>query len=93
MIVTHELQEAILVSDRVIALSPHWDWKTRGIASYPGATVVYDKPSLVDLPDRDTRYDVLARQHREIRAAAFGLSILSAPSLSGNCGEREWSRC
>ncbi|MFK7959601.1 MAG: ABC transporter ATP-binding protein [Phycisphaerales bacterium] len=42
VIVTHELNEAIYVSDRVIGLSQYWDWRAEGHAAAPGATIVYD---------------------------------------------------
>lgn len=42
LIVTHQLEEALLVGDRVIGLSQHWDWKAEGHERFPGATVVYD---------------------------------------------------
>lgn len=42
VIVTHELNEAIYVSDRVLGLSQYWDWRAEGHAAAPGATIVYD---------------------------------------------------
>lgn len=47
LIVTHEINEAIYVSDRVIGLSQYWNWKEVGETSSPGATIVYDQPSPV----------------------------------------------
>lgn len=76
IIVTHELEEAILVSDRVVALSPHWPWEAEGFAECPGAKVVYDKVSRVDLPERDSRFEELAEQRMELRKAAFSATAL-----------------
>jgi NitT/TauT family transport system ATP-binding protein len=42
MIVTHELNEAIYVSDRVLGLSQYWRYEDEGHAEAPGATIVYD---------------------------------------------------
>jgi NitT/TauT family transport system ATP-binding protein len=47
IIVTHEINEGLFVSDRVLGLSQYWDWKGEGFADCPGATVVYDQPSPV----------------------------------------------
>ena len=35
LIVTHELNEAIYVGDRVIGLSQYWDWKAEGFRNAP----------------------------------------------------------
>ena len=43
LIVTHELNEAIFVGDRVVGLSQFWDWRDEGHETFPGATIVYDK--------------------------------------------------
>ena len=36
VIVTHELNEAIYVGDRVVGLSQYWDWQGAGLAQFPG---------------------------------------------------------
>lgn len=66
IMVTHELSEAILISDRVIALSQHWNWKEQGFSSCPGATVVYDCASSAASGQTD-----FSQQESEIKKAAF----------------------
>jgi len=70
MIVTHELNEAIYVSDRVIALSPYWNWQ-ESFDECPGATIVYDHVAPVFLPDRLRRFEDFVKQRNGIRKAAF----------------------
>lgn len=70
LIVTHELNEAIYVGDRVVALSSYWNWQ-ENFAACPGATIVYDQVSPVFLPDYERRFEDFARQRNEIRKAAF----------------------
>jgi NitT/TauT family transport system ATP-binding protein len=67
MIVTHELNEAIYVSDRVLGLSQHWRWEDAGHATRPGATIVYDKPAPVYTPARPRDYELNEAQRQEIR--------------------------
>ncbi len=71
VIVTHELNEALYVGDRVIALSRFWDWKGEGHKTHPGATVVYDQLAPVTITDEERDFARFAQQRREIRAAAF----------------------
>ncbi|MDD5090096.1 MAG: ATP-binding cassette domain-containing protein, partial [Candidatus Wallbacteria bacterium] len=71
ILVTHELSEAILISDRVVALSQHWNWKESGFQSSPGATVVYDCPAPVFEPDAVIRAEEFREQEDEIKKAAF----------------------
>ena len=47
LIVTHELSEAVLVADRVVGLSQHWNWRAAGHAVCPGATIIFDEPAPV----------------------------------------------
>lgn len=44
LIVTHEINEAIYVGDRLIGLSQYWDWQSDGHDKCPGAKIVYDEP-------------------------------------------------
>lgn len=44
LIVTHEINEAIYVGDRLVGLSQYWDWQAEGYDRCPGAKIVYDKP-------------------------------------------------
>ena len=64
-IVTHELNEAFYVSDRVVGLSQyHEDGKN-------GATIVYDKAAPVFHPDDSKDYSLFIEQREELRKAAF----------------------
>jgi len=71
VIVTHEINEAIYVGDRVAGLSQYWDWKKAGHDKFPGATIVYDKPAPVFEPDTPRDFEILTSQRREIRHAVF----------------------
>jgi len=71
MIVTHEINEAIFVSDRIIGLSQYWDWKAVGQTSSPGATVVYDKRAPVFSPDDERDFLSFRDQKDEILHAVF----------------------
>jgi NitT/TauT family transport system ATP-binding protein len=71
MIVTHEINEAIFVSDRVIGLSQYWDWKEAGETRSPGATIVYDKPAPVFSPDDERDFLSFRNQKNEILHAVF----------------------
>jgi len=78
LIVTHELNEAIYVADRVIALSQHWNWQ-ENLDEYPGATIVYDQVAPVFLPDRERRYEDFIKQRNGIRGAAFDPTRRQSP--------------
>ena len=65
MIVTHELTEAIYVADRVIGLSRFYDGGDQG------ATIVYDRPCPVFLPDEPKDLERLVEQREELRRAVF----------------------
>lgn len=71
IIVTHEINEAILVGDRVIGLTQHWDWKAEGHDACPGAAIVYDKAAPVELPGQERHYEAYAQQRHEIRGTVF----------------------
>ncbi len=71
LIVTHELNEALYVGDRVLALSQYWNWKAAGFQEHPGATIIYDRVAPVFLPDQEMEYEVLRAQRKTIRATAF----------------------
>ncbi len=71
IIVTHELNEALYVGDRVVGLSQYWDWKSEGHERCPGATIVYDKPAPV-FEVRDSRdFEQFKNQRDEIRDVVF----------------------
>lgn len=65
LIVTHELTEAIYVADRVIGLSRFHDEGDKG------ATIVYDRPCPVFLPDQPKDLEQLVEQREELRRAVF----------------------
>ena len=71
LIVTHELNEAIYVGDRVIGLSQYWDWEAAGCPEAPGATVTYDKVARVYHPGEEKRYEEFIAQREEIRSIVF----------------------
>ena len=65
LIVTHELNEAIYVANRVIGLSRFHDQADRG------AMVVYDRPCPVFHPDEPKDLEKLVAQREELRRAVF----------------------
>lgn len=65
LIVTHELNEAIYVANRVIGLSRFHDQSDRG------AMVVYDRPCPVFQPDDPKDLEKLVEQREELRRAVF----------------------
>jgi len=71
VIVTHELNEAIYVGDRVVGLSQYWDWRAEGHARSPGATIVYDKPAPVHDPSDLREHADFVAQRDEIRRIVF----------------------
>ena len=79
LIVTHELNEAIFVGDRVVGLSQYWDWQEAGHHASPGATIVYDAAAPVFEPHDEKDYMQFARQRREIRQAVFDPAVLQPP--------------
>jgi len=71
MIVTHEINEAIFVSDRIIGLSQYWDWKEAGETQSPGATIVYDQPAPIFNPEDERDFMLFRKQKDEILHAVF----------------------
>lgn len=70
LMVTHELNEAIYVADRVIGLSryhSHGD---------DGATIVYDKPCPVFHPEDPKDFNRFLEQREELRRAVFDDSYI-----------------
>ena len=76
IIVTHELNEAIRVGDRLVGLSQYWDWKADGHQRSPGATVVYDKPAPVFRSDERPDYELFADIRQEIRQVVYNPEVL-----------------
>jgi hypothetical protein len=77
MIVTHELNEAIYVADRVLGLSQYWDWQAEGHASCPGATIIYDRVASSFTPAQGRNFDTFLEQRTELRGAVFDPDTLT----------------
>lgn len=71
IIVTHELNEAIYVGDRVVGLSQYWDWRKEGRPACPGATVLYDKSAPVFEAKTARDFEQFTSQREEIRRLVF----------------------
>ena len=78
-IVTHELNEAIYVSDRVLGLSQYWDWKGAGHTERPGAMITYDAVAPVFSRASGRDLTALRPQREEIRSLVFEPKELVAP--------------
>lgn len=78
IIVTHELNEAIYVGDRLVGLSMYWNWRENGYITYPGAAVVYDKASPVFEPHEVREYEQFEQQREEVRQQVFHSKRLQA---------------
>jgi len=70
LMVTHEINEALFVSDRVVGLSQYWDWKSTN-REFPGATIIYDNMAPVFQPESQRDFQQLVKQKDEILHAAF----------------------
>ncbi len=75
-IVTHELNEALYVGDRIIGLSQYWNWRESDHVEFPGATIVYDRKAPVFEPDALRNYELLEEQRDEIRKVVFSPEYL-----------------
>ena len=71
IIVTHELNEALYVGDRVVGLSQHWDWVSEGLKECPGATILYDQPTPTAEEKRTRDSGRFRQQREEIRRVVF----------------------
>ncbi len=71
LIVTHELNEALFVADRVLGLSQYWRYEDEGHERCPGATIVYDACAPVFSPGDRVPFDRLYDQRQEIRRAVM----------------------
>jgi NitT/TauT family transport system ATP-binding protein len=76
IIVTHELNEALLVGDRVVGLSQYWDWKSEDHRSCPGATIIYDKAAPVFKLERPREMEDFVKQREEIRRVVFNPAVV-----------------
>ncbi|MDG1890619.1 MAG: ATP-binding cassette domain-containing protein [Verrucomicrobiota bacterium] len=71
VIVTHELNEAIYVGDRLIGLSQYWDWQGEGNPVHPGASIVYDQSSPIFEPNAAREFEIFEEQRNTIREQVF----------------------
>ncbi|MCL4178754.1 MAG: ABC transporter ATP-binding protein [Verrucomicrobia bacterium] len=71
IIVTHELNEALIVGDRVVGLSQYWAWKSEGHPSCPGATIIYDQPAPIFKAEQARELERFIKQREEIRRVVF----------------------
>lgn len=76
IIITHELNEAIYVGDRLVGLSMYWDWNATNHAECPGATIVYDRSSPVFEPHAAREYEQFEQQREEVRKQVFSPKTL-----------------
>jgi len=65
LIVTHELEEAIRISSRIVGLSQYHAEGSKG------STIVYDEPSPVYIPGHEKEYIFLQEQKEQIRRCIF----------------------
>ena len=77
ILVTHELNEALLICDRVVALSQYWNWHEQGFDQCPGATIVYDKTTPVFQLEAERDFSIFASQRDEIRRVGFDPSTIT----------------
>jgi NitT/TauT family transport system ATP-binding protein len=75
--VTHSLQEAVLVGDRVIGISRNWDWQSEGFDRHPGASVVYDKVAPIYSKDTPIDSHQIELQAKELRGVVLKGSNIS----------------
>ena len=75
LIVTHELNEAIYVGDRVLGLSQYWDWQGEGHETYPGASIVYDDRAPVFQVEEERDYHRFLTQKQEILRSTFDPAV------------------
>jgi len=73
LIVTHELNEAFYVSDRVLGLSQYHAGNKviGGFEKQEGAKIVYDQPVQVFQPDDPRDFSVFVKQREELRQVVF----------------------
>jgi NitT/TauT family transport system ATP-binding protein len=77
IIVTHEINEALFVSDRVVGLSQYWNWKGEGFSHCPGATIIYDQMSPVYELKEARDLTIFHEQKQDILNRVFDPSIPS----------------
>lgn len=78
LIVTHELNEAIYVGDRVVGLSQYWNWQSDGHETCPGATFVYNEPCPTYKPSDPKDHADFVRQKDNIINRVFEPEVREA---------------
>jgi NitT/TauT family transport system ATP-binding protein len=91
IIVTHELNEALYVSDRVVAVSRSWDWEEEKLPGHPGATIVYDASAPPFPRNPETRSEDFFTQRTEIRRVALNPDPTFRPKRNESI--RFWDEC
>lgn len=72
VMVTHELDEAFIIADRVVGLSKFWEDKEKGeTGTEKGATIVYDKAAPVFVPGKSRDLTRFAELKMLLRKIAF----------------------
>lgn len=71
IIVTHELNEALYVGDRIVGLSQYWDWTSENHQLCPGATIVYDREAPVFELKSGRDFEKFTAQREEVRRVVF----------------------
>lgn len=76
IMVTHELNEAFYIADRIIGLSQYWeDENSNGLTL--GSTICYDKSCPVFAPDDPRDFTRFADQKEELREVVFSQKLVS----------------
>ncbi len=75
IIVTHDQDEALYLSDRLVGLGRNWQEGDKD-GKILGATKVYDKCTPVFHPDAPRNFDVFFAQKQELRATVFNHSVV-----------------
>jgi len=78
LIVTHELNEAFYVSDRILGLSQYHERNevNGGFKKQVGATIVYDKPCPIFHPNDPRDFGSFLEQKEELRKLVFNPAVL-----------------
>jgi len=89
LIITHELNEAIYVADRVLGLSQYWRWEDTCGPPHPGATIIYDAVSPVFSKCAEAEAAAFVRQREEMRRVIFE----PAERFGRDSHTRFWKQC
>lgn len=88
LMVTHELNEAFYIADRIIGLSQYWeDDKTNGLTV--GSTICYDKTCPIFTPDDPRDFTRFADQKEELREVVFSQKLCSPTEHRTYWADRE----